>query len=172
MILTVGGLPGSGTTTLSRKVSEQFSLTHVYAGKIFREMAQEKGVSLEEFSTKAEADETIDVEVDQRQIELAGENTVVEGRMTAHLVDADLKIWLAAPLDVRAQRVSARETISYEESLEKITKREKSEKKRYKKYYTIDIDDLSVYDLVINTRLWDAEGVFQIVKAAIEVREW
>lgn len=172
MILTVGGLPGSGTTTLSRKLSEQFSFTHIYAGKIFREMAQEKRISLEELSRKAETDETIDLKVDQRQIDLAVDSTVVEGRMTAYLVDADLKIWLVAPLDVRAQRVSSRENISYEESLEKIIKREKSEKKRYIKYYTINIEDLSVYDLVINTRLWDAEGVFQIVKAAIEVREW
>ncbi|KYK33383.1 MAG: AAA family ATPase [Theionarchaea archaeon] len=172
MIITVGGFPGSGTTTLSKKLCNAFGLTHVYAGQIFREMAQSKGISLEEFSKQAEADETIDLEVDQRQKELAKENTVVDGRIAAHMVEADLKIWLSASLDVRVKRVSGREHISYEESLRQVAERETSEKKRYKKYYTIDIDDISVYDLAINTDLWDAEGVFQIVKAAIEVREW
>lgn len=172
MIVTVGGSPGSGTTTLSKKVCSAFGFTHVYAGKIFREMAQARGVSLEEFSKQAEADETIDLEVDKRQKELAHENTVVDGRIAAHMVDADLKIWLSASLDVRAKRVAGREGISYEEALRDVAEREISEKKRYKKYYNIDIDDISVYDLVINTNLWDAEGVFQIVKAAIEVRAW
>ena len=172
MIITVGGNPGSGTTTLSAKLCDAFKLTHVYAGQIFRDMAAEAGMSLAEFGRKAESDETIDCAVDEKQKELAQANTVVEGRMAAHFVEADVKIWLLAPLKVRAARIARRENSSYEESLEKITKREASEKKRYKMYYDTDIDDLSVYDLVINTALWDAEGVFSIVRAAIEVRVW
>ena len=172
MIITVGGNPGSGTTTLSKKLVQYFGLTHVYAGQIFREMAAAEGLSLEEFSKKAEQDQSIDAEVDRKQVERASENTVVEGRMAGFLVSADIKIWLYAPLEVRAQRIAGREHTVYEESLQKILDREASEKKRYKKYYKKDIDDLSLYDLVLNTRLWDQEGVFNIVKTAIEVREW
>lgn len=172
MIITVGGYPGSGTTTLSKKIEGAYRLTHVYAGKIFREMAAERGVSLEELGNLAETDDTIDLEVDHTQKMLAVDNTVVEGRITAFLIEADLKIWLSASLEVRAQRICERENILYEESVRRILKREKSEKKRYQTYYAIDLDDLSLYDLVINTVLWDAEGVFQIVKTAIEVREW
>ena len=172
MIMSIGGYPGSGTTTLSKKIKDAFGMSHVYAGQIFREMAAEKGLSLAEFGEIAEKDESIDLEVDRRQKEMAQDNTVVEGRMTAYFVDADLKIWLTAPLEVRAERVAKRENIEYEESLDRIVKREASERKRYKKYYDTNIDDLSVYDLVINTELWDAEGVFTIVKAAIEVRVW
>lgn len=172
MIITVGGYPGSGSTTLAKKLAGAYRLTHVYAGQIFRDMAREKGVSLAEFSRIAERDETIDLRVDEQQKVLAVDNTVVEGRMTAYIVDADVKVWLSAPLQTRAHRVASREDISYEASLERIIKREASERKRYKKYYQIDIEDLSVYDLVINTRLWDADGVFAIVKAAIEVRKW
>lgn len=172
MIITVGGLPGSGTTTLARKLCDRFRMTHVYAGKIFRDMAGERGLSLEELSKEAEKDEKIDLEVDMRQKERAVNNTVVEGRVTAFLIDADLKIWLSAPLNVRAERVSVREGVSLEEAAAKIEKREASERKRYKKYYSVDTENLSVYDLVMNTRLWDAEGVFAIVRTAIEVREW
>jgi cytidylate kinase len=172
MIVTVGGYPGSGTTTLSKKIAGNYELNHVYAGQIFRDMAALMGISLKELSKKAEADDSIDLAVDQKQKELGVENTVVEGRMAAHIIDADLKIWLSAPLEERAKRIASRENISYDESVEKIRGREASERKRYKKFYRVDMDNLSLYDLVINTGLWDAEGVFQIVKAAIEVRKW
>ncbi|MBU7033493.1 MAG: AAA family ATPase [Theionarchaea archaeon] len=172
MILTVGGFAGSGTTTLCRKLAQHFNLTHVYAGKIFRDMASARGMSLQEFSKQAERDETIDFEVDREQKKLAMEGSVVEGRITAHLVNADMKIWLTAPLSIRADRISMRESISPEEAMEGIIEREASEKKRYLAYYQIDIDDLTPYDLILNTTLWDAEGVFHIVKNALEVRTW
>jgi cytidylate kinase len=172
MIVTVGGSPGSGTTTLCRGLARFFELTHVYAGKIFRDMAAEKGVTLEEFSKLAEESDIIDLTVDKRQRELAVDGTVVEGRITAHLVDADLKIWLDAPLEVRAERIAFREGIAYEEALKHIEEREASEKKRYKKYYQIDLDDMKVYHIVLDTELWDADGVFEICRAAIEVRKW
>ena len=172
MIVTVGGHPGSGKTTLSRKVRDAFRMEYVCAGQVFREMAEEKGVSLEEFGRMAEVDESIDLAVDRIQKERAQDNTVVEGRMAAFMVDADLKIWLSAPLTVRAERIAKREDILYEESLTKIKEREASEKKRYEKYYNVNIEVMDAYDLVINTELWDADSVFAIVKAAIEVREW
>lgn len=172
MIVTVGGSAGSGTTTISRKIAQFFGLTHVYAGEIFRKMAEKRGVSLEEFSKIAEESELIDLKVDKRQKELAVDGTVVEGRITAHLVDADLKIWLDAPLKIRAERIASREDIVFEEAIKNIKEREASEKKRYKKYYQIDIDDMSVYHIVLNTALWDADGVFEICRAAIEVRKW
>ena len=36
--------------------------------------------------------------------------------------------------------------------------REESEARRYKKYYNIDINDLSVYDLVVDTGKFDEAG--------------
>jgi cytidylate kinase len=172
MIITVGGYPGSGTTTLCRNLAETFGFTHVYAGLIFREMAAQKGMTLEEFSKTAESNESFDLEVDRRQKEAAVDNTVVEGRVTAFIVNADLKIWLLAPLVIRAQRVAKRENIPVEEAVTRITEREESERRRYKKYYNIEMEDLSGYDLVMNTELWDAEGVFKITREAIEVRKW
>jgi cytidylate kinase len=172
MILTVGGFAGSGTTTLCRAIAQHFTLTHVYAGQIFRDMAAQRGLTVQEFSEMAETDETIDLYIDQEQKKRAVDGSVVEGRITAYLVDATVKIWLKAPLSVRSQRISRREQISAEESLQKIKAREASEKQRYLQYYQIDVDDLTVYDLILNTAVWDAQGVFTIVKNAIEVIQW
>jgi cytidylate kinase len=46
--------------------------------------------------------------------------------------------------------------------------REASEKKRYKEIYNIEIDDLSIYDLTIESSKWDAKGVFNIIEKAID----
>ena len=45
--------------------------------------------------------------------------------------------------------------------------REKSEISRYQKIYNVDISNLASYDLVINSLRLSAEGVSQIIIAAI-----
>ncbi len=174
MKITIGGLPGSGTTTSARLIERNLGYKHIYAGMIFRELAKEQNMSLEEFSEHAEKNDEIDKIVDEKQKELAEQHhdCVVEGRMAAHFVNADLKIWLTAPFEIRARRVGGREKKDHGKSKKEIKKREKSEKKRYKKFYGVDLDDLSIYDLIINTGKWVPAGVYKIIEKAIEVREW
>ncbi|ACV24766.1 (d)CMP kinase [Methanocaldococcus fervens] len=174
MIITIGGLPGTGTTTIAKMVAEKYGLRYVCAGFIFREMAKEMGMDLQEFSRYAEQHKEIDEEVDRRQVEMAKQgNIVLEGRLAAWMllkngVKPDLTIWFKAPLEVRAERISKRENIDKEEALKKMVERECSEKKRYKEIYNIDLDDLSIYDLIIDSSKWDVEGVFNIVSSAID----
>lgn len=170
LVITVSGLAGSGTTTLCRNLANYYNLKHIYAGLIFRQMAKEMGMSLQEFQEYAEMHPEIDREVDKRQIEASEDcNVVIEGRLAGWMVkNADLKIWLDAPIQVRAQRVSKRESISVEEAFMQIAEREMQNRKRYLNLYGIDINDLSVYDLIINTANWGPDGVFAIVKAAID----
>ena len=141
MIITMGGLPGTGTTTIAKMIAEKYNLRHVCAGFIFREMAKEMGMDLQEFSKYAEEHEEIDREVDRRQVELAKQgNVILEGRLAAwmllkHGINPDLTIWFKAPLEVRAERISKREGIDKDIALKKMIDREKSEKKRYKEIY-------------------------------------
>ncbi|WP_456472819.1 (d)CMP kinase [Methanocaldococcus sp.] len=174
MIITIGGLPGTGTTTIAKKIAEKYNLKYVCAGLIFREMAKEKGMSVEEFSKYAEKHKEVDEEVDRRQVELAKEgNIVLEGRLAAWMllkngIKPDLAIWFKAPIEVRAKRIAERENLDYEEALKKMKLREESEKKRYREIYNIDIDNLFIYDLIIDTSKWNVEGVFNIVSTAID----
>jgi cytidylate kinase len=174
MIITIGGLPGTGTTTIAKMIAEKYNLRHVCAGFIFREMAKEMGMDLQEFSKYAEQHREVDEEIDRRQVEIAKQgNVVLEGRLAAWMllkngIEPDLTIWFKAPLEVRAERISKRENVDKEIALKKMVEREASEKKRYKEIYNIDLDDLSIYDLVIDTSKWDVEGVFNIVSSAID----
>lgn len=168
MIVTVGGPIGSGKTTIAEALAEKFDLRHISAGRVFREMAEKMGMSLAEFSKFAEEHHELDREVDERQVEMAKEgNAIVDGRLSGWMLDADLKIWLNAPLKVRAKRVANREKKSFEVALRETKDRERSEKKRYEEIYDIDLDDLGVYDVILNTAKWDAEGVVEIIEKMI-----
>ncbi len=168
MIITIGGAVGSGKTTVAKALAKRFGLRHISAGEVFREMAKEKGMTLQEFSKYAENNHEIDKELDRRQIELARQgNAVIDGRLTGWLIDADVKIWLTAPLEVRAKRVEKRENKSFQTALEETRDREESEAKRYKEIYNIEISDMSPYDIVLNTQLWNAESVIEIIEKMI-----
>ena len=55
-IITVSGLPGSGTSTACDTLCEKLGWAYVNAGRIFRELAEESGLSLAEFGERAEVD--------------------------------------------------------------------------------------------------------------------
>jgi len=169
MIITIGGSVASGKTTLAKKISEKFNIRHISAGIVMREMAEEKGMSLLEFSKYAEKHPEIDKKIDERQKELSKDGgCIVEGRLSAYFIDSGLKVWLTAPIEVRARRVMQRDNFkNINEAVEKIKQRESSEKKRYMQFYNIDLDDLKIYDLIINTEKWDVLGVTEIVSCAV-----
>ncbi len=169
MIITVGGMVGSGKSTLGKGIAERFRMDYVSAGSIMRKMAEEKGMTLEEFSEYAEKHPEIDKKIDDTQVKSITGNCVVDGRLAAYFApEPDLKIWLTSPLEVRATRVASRENIRVDEARKRIQDREKSERKRYMNSYNIDLDNLGVYDLVINTGIFDIDTTRGIVSEAIE----
>ncbi len=66
--------------------------------------------------------------------------------------------------------MAKREKKELKPAIADMKKRENSEAKRYKKLYKIDLYDLSHYDVVLNTALWSADGVIEIIKTIIEVK--
>lgn len=168
MIITIGGPIGSGKTTVAKAIAGEFGLAHISAGAVFRQMAKERNLTIEEFSKLAEKDSSIDKIIDEKQQELAKKGSaVIDGRLSAAMIKPDLKIWLAAPLEIRAKRVAEREGKDFETALKETKKRERSETRRYKKIYGIDLSDTSKYDLVMNTSLWSAKEVVEIISLAI-----
>lgn len=169
MIITIGGPIGTGKSTVAKALAKKFNLKHVSAGEVFRGMAKEKGLSLADFSKLAEGDPKIDKEVDRRQEEIAKSsgNAIVDGRLSARMINANLKIWLTAPLEVRAKRVAEREGKRVKDALKETKEREKSELKRYSEIYGIDTKDVSYYDVVLNTSLWNADEVISILEKII-----
>jgi cytidylate kinase len=168
--ITIGGLHGTGKSSLADRMAKHFKLRRVSAGVIFRGLAKERGMSLEEFSKFAEGNEEIDRELDARQkIEAEKGNLVMDGQLAAWMAGeySDFNILLLASLEERVRRISDRDCTDYDYANNETVVREKSERERYKEYYAIDVADLSIYDLIINTDKFDLDGVVAIAVAAV-----
>ncbi len=171
MLLTVSGPAGSGKSTAAAELADALDYEHVSGGDLFRELAADRGLSLIEFNRLAEEEDSIDRDLDRRLRETARDrdDVVLEARLSGWMAGeyADLRIWLDAPLSVRAARVADREEKSVEEAREESVTRARSEARRYREYYGIEITDLSIYDLVVNTSRWSVEAeVDLLVEAA------
>ncbi len=172
MIITIGGSPGTGTSTLARMLSKELDLRWINSGELFRKIASDRGISLRELGRIAEESPEIDYLIDDAQKAMAKDaGGVFEGRLSGHILDADLKILLKADRRVRAERIAARENKLVEDALRESRIREESEARRYEKYYNIDLNDFSVYDLVIDSGTWDEKGVVAIALAAVRSLE-
>ena len=170
-VIVVSGPPGSGKTTYAKHIADKLKMNLVSAGGIFREIARERGVSVIELSEIAAKDPSIDLMVDKRMLEKAKEgNVVLEGHLTAWIVSeyADLKIYLAAPFVERVKRIALREGKSFSEALIETSRREFLEATRFRRYYGIDILDLSIFDYVIDTSKHDIEGIKRIIDFVIK----
>ena len=172
MLITVSGPAGSGKSTLAANLADALEYDHVSGGDIFRTIAAERDMTPLELNRAAEDDDQIDRDLDRRLRSTARDrdDVVLESRLAGWMAGeyADLKCWLDAPLDVRAARIADREEKSVETARSETEARAESEAHRYEAYYGIDIADRSIYDLVVNTARWDADGVLAVVRTAVE----
>jgi len=167
MLITVSGPAGSGKSTAAAALAEALGYEHVSGGDIFRSLADDRGVSTVEFNRLAEEDDQIDRDLDCRLREIARErdDLVLESRLAGWMAGdhADFRLWLDAPLSVRASRIAEREGKSQDDAREETVARADSEARRYREYYGIDIADLSIYDLALNTARLGPEGVVDAI---------
>jgi len=172
LVIAVSGLPGSGKTTLAKLLARNLGLKYISLGMIFREIAKERGLSIEELSKLAESDASIDYLIDGKAREEAKKGcTVIDGHISAWILKdlAHLRIVVTAPLSTRAKRIAMRDGKSIDEAMREVKLREDSERRRYKKFYGINIDDLSDVDLVINTEKFNVDETLEIALKAVEM---
>ena len=156
MLVTVSGLPGSGTSTVARAVAAELGLEHLDGGSVFRALAIERGLTLAEFAAIAEVDDQIDRELDERLTEraMAGD-VLLESRLAGWLATRAgvraTRIWVDCDEVERARRVGGRDGHDAHEALATTRAREATERARYLEYYGIDLADRSVYDLVLDS---------------------
>lgn len=150
-VIAIAGPSKSGKSTIAEHVAEELGIAHFSAGDFFREIAEERGMTVEELSEQA--DRQIDIEVDRRTLEAGLEkDCVIDGRLAAWVLGdfADLSIYVTADLEERARRLADIENISTGEAEKRIEKRDQDNDERYMDYYGIDTSELEIYDVVID----------------------
>ncbi len=176
MLITISGVPGSGKTTVARLLSRRLGIPHIYAGDLYRHEAEERALSLEEFNQLSERDHSIDRALDAKMAEHARRGGVVlEGRLAGFIalqegVEA-FKVWLTAGDEVCASRVAQREGQNAQDVVRQNRTRQRSDAKRYKEIYGFDLDDTSIYDLILHSDTETPEALAEKILAHVNARE-
>jgi predicted cytidylate kinase len=156
LLITVSGPPGSGTTTTAEHVAARLGVELVPGGQVFRAMAVERGLSLPAFGRYAGDHPAVDVELDTRLAERARKgDVVIESRLAGWIVRNEgfigVTVWIDCDAAVRAARVASRDGTTEAEALAANDERQRLERARYLALYGLDMADLSVYDLVLDS---------------------
>jgi CMP/dCMP kinase len=156
LLITVSGPPGSGTTTAGERVADRLALELVPGGEVFRALAAERNMSLPEFGLYVADHPEVDVELDSRLARRARDGgTVIESRLAGWIARNEalpaVVVWIDCDPRIRARRVAAREGVSMERALADNEERQRVERGRYLALYAVDLADLSIYDLVLDS---------------------
>src|SRR3990167_6197859 len=151
--ITIFGLAGTGTTSAGKILASKLGYQFVSSGNMFREMAKENEMTLNEFEEATNRDEKFDNELDQKIKEFGekNDNFIVESRLAWHFIPESIKVKLICDFDERIKRVATRDKISFKEAREHNEFRDKKIAERYSKYYGIKNFDDKNFDLVIDT---------------------
>jgi len=150
-IVCISGLTGSGKNSAGEALARRTGMRLV--SLTFKNEARKRGVSLMEMQELAGKDRQIDLDFDRHLVEEASKgDCIVTTWLGPWMVkNADLRVWLYADERVRAQRVAKRDRMSQKEALEHVRRRDADNRERYLRYYGIDVNDHSAFDLEIDS---------------------
>lgn len=183
MKICLTGFTGTGKSTLARRLAAHYGLAYVSGGNVLKrliggeEALRDPGWWEREGGKRAmelrKQDPSFDRRVDEELIRLAMEkgDVVLDSWTMAYLLEADDKvaIFLKADLGVRAERVARRDGTSVEEAKEAILRKDDETKRLYLSLYGFRLgEDLSPFNLVLDTTKLSADETFDVVRRFID----
>lgn len=180
MIITISGMPGSGKSTVARRLSEQLAYKRYYMGAVRRGAARKLGLTLEEFNKKGEKDPSTDSFVEEyiQKLARSRDNFIIESRTAWAFIPQSIKIFiyvdpregsrrilksLKNPRSARARNEGS-QLRTYKEVLQSVKNRIQSDDIRYKKYYGLKVRDKKNYDLYVDVTHLSVEEEYKIVE--------
>jgi cytidylate kinase len=176
-IITIAGSLGSGKSSTAKAVASALGFRHYSSGDLFRQLAVERGESIEAMNISAEVQRDIDLKVDSllQQMYRTHERLVIDSRMAWHWMPLSFKVFLVIDPDTAAERIfnhlqeegrTSEDATSVQEVRKSIGRRFASEQKRYAALYGVDATDPLNFDVVINTKYNDLRTVTALVGAS------
>jgi cytidylate kinase len=181
VIICVGGMAGSGKSSLAKKIAQKYKLKYFSGGAALMALAVEEGYRHVErgwwesaegmrFLEKRDKDPRFDLAVDNELLQTAQKgNVVLDSWTMPWLLKKGFKIWLEASAEKRAERIAGRDRISLKEGLQALKLKEKRTKVIYKKMYGFSLgDDYAPFNFILDTDILNEEEVFRIICMVLE----
>ena len=160
-IITMAGDIASGKGTVTSLLKQELGYEIYKNGEYVRKLAKEMNMSIVEFQEYLNAHEEIDRQVEKSAALYASENDnlIIDARLGFYAVPHSFKVYLRVDLKEAARRAyndalrkDTEQYESIEEAMKDIKYRYEQENMRYLKTYGVKRDDMSNYDLVIDTK--------------------
>ena len=177
MKIAISGKSGCGNSTVTRTVAAR--LGYECINYTFKDIAAEQQMTFEQLSEEAETDPKWDRHLDREQVKRARDagNAVLGSRLAVWVLDdADLRVYLHAPLEVRAARIRQRHVEAGEGAtdlatvLADTTERDRRDHDRYQRIYGIDNDNYEFVDMIIETENLSPDQIADRIVAAAKSR--
>ena len=175
VVIAISGLPGAGSSTISKLLAERLGLKYFSPGEYFKSHSKELSESkkaLDVFKSGKGMDKKFHESIDELQMKLAREgNIVICGKLSIWVLKdvADYKIWLDCSLEERVKRTAERDGLSVEEARKILEERERLEVEEWKKDYGIDYrEQRKMADVVIDTTTLSKEEVYKRIMEFIK----
>ncbi len=178
-IITLAGDLASGKGTVSVLLKEALNYEIYRNGDYVRKLAKEKGVSITEYNEYLKGHPEIDEEIEKSAAKYAEnhDKLIVDARLGWYAIPDSFKVYMTVDVNVAAQRAfedsKRKDTeafFSVEEQKEDIIKRFKLENERFFNLYGVRKDDMSNYDLVVDTTTLTPDQVKN--KIISEYKRW
>jgi len=168
VVIVISGQPGCGNSTVAKLLAERLKLRYFSVGKLFKEQfdgEDETARAIGGWKTERGRSKKFHEHLDNMQKEEAKkDNVVIDSKLAIKMVDADLKVWLKAPFEVRAKRIVDREELDGDLASRELKEKEDLERENIKRIYGFDYFDLeNEADLVIDVSDKTPEQIVDII---------
>lgn len=178
-IISITGELASGKGAVSKVLIDRLGYGIYRNGEYFRKLAKEHNMDVTTFNKYVENHPEIDRQIEKSACQYAKEHDefIIDARLGWYAVPDSFKVYLTVDIDEAASRAfndeNRKETEKFdtiEEQKKDLITRYKLENERYFNLYNVRKEDLSNYDLVIDTtKITPEEVADRIIK---EYEKW
>ena len=178
-IITIAGDLASGKSRVTDLLKKHLNYEIYRNGEYARKLAKERGLDITSFNEYLSNHPEIDQEIERSAANYAKEhdNLLVDARLGWYAIPESFKIYLKVDIDVAAQRAfndeNRKETEKFEtleEQKQDMIKRFNLENERFFNLYGVHKEDMSNYDLVVDTTNNSIEEIAKIIEE--EYMKW
>lgn len=159
-IITISGDLASGKSRITDLLQKSLNYEIYRNGEYARKLAKEKGMDITSFNEYLKDHPEIDQAIEKSAALYAKEhdNLIVDARLGWYAIPDSFKVYLKVDIDVAAQRAfndekrkSTEKFETIDEQKQDMIKRFNSENERFFNLYGVHKEDMSNYDLVVDT---------------------